>query len=293
MSKIGRNDICPCGSGKKYKKCCLNIGKDNVNQSISIPIPKQYLLEGESRPIVTLKSTPLNEVGLSLEKKVLHYIENTHPTYIKDAKSHVVSTLFRLIFRGHDRQDMDNLIEQATEPFIIPWALYNWVPDLFDQMEQDRDEKNIKDKTIALECNLQNEINLTSSEAELFNNLNTTYFSYYKVKGTDPDGSIFAVDLLFDTEHHIFDKQLEPSLNVGDIIYARIVCHQGRDVIYGIWPMLIPEIYSDRIDDFKKQCIKLNDNQPLVSPLFRTRFEFDLRDILSIIIVNMVEHRAG
>lgn len=23
-SKVGRNDPCPCGSGKKYKKCCLN-----------------------------------------------------------------------------------------------------------------------------------------------------------------------------------------------------------------------------------------------------------------------------
>ncbi len=23
--KIGRNDPCPCGSGKKYKKCCLTI----------------------------------------------------------------------------------------------------------------------------------------------------------------------------------------------------------------------------------------------------------------------------
>lgn len=23
-AKIGRNDSCPCGSGKKYKKCCLN-----------------------------------------------------------------------------------------------------------------------------------------------------------------------------------------------------------------------------------------------------------------------------
>lgn len=22
--KIGRNDICPCGSGKKYKNCCLS-----------------------------------------------------------------------------------------------------------------------------------------------------------------------------------------------------------------------------------------------------------------------------
>lgn len=24
--KVGRNDLCPCGSGKKYKKCCLNKG---------------------------------------------------------------------------------------------------------------------------------------------------------------------------------------------------------------------------------------------------------------------------
>lgn len=21
-AKVGRNDLCPCGSGKKYKKCC-------------------------------------------------------------------------------------------------------------------------------------------------------------------------------------------------------------------------------------------------------------------------------
>lgn len=25
--KIGRNDPCPCGSGKKYKKCCLASGE--------------------------------------------------------------------------------------------------------------------------------------------------------------------------------------------------------------------------------------------------------------------------
>lgn len=23
MAKIGRNDPCPCGSGRKYKQCCL------------------------------------------------------------------------------------------------------------------------------------------------------------------------------------------------------------------------------------------------------------------------------
>ncbi|MBI5118565.1 SEC-C domain-containing protein [Candidatus Poribacteria bacterium] len=24
---VGRNDPCPCGSGKKYKKCCLGKGR--------------------------------------------------------------------------------------------------------------------------------------------------------------------------------------------------------------------------------------------------------------------------
>jgi tetratricopeptide (TPR) repeat protein len=27
MAKIGRNTPCPCGSGKKYKKCCLGLQK--------------------------------------------------------------------------------------------------------------------------------------------------------------------------------------------------------------------------------------------------------------------------
>ena len=31
MSKIGRNDPCPCGSGKKYKKCCLNKEKTTTS----------------------------------------------------------------------------------------------------------------------------------------------------------------------------------------------------------------------------------------------------------------------
>lgn len=26
MAKTGRNDLCPCGSGRKYKKCCEAAG---------------------------------------------------------------------------------------------------------------------------------------------------------------------------------------------------------------------------------------------------------------------------
>ena len=32
--KIGRNDPCPCGSGLKYKKCCLNSGKYETTHAV-------------------------------------------------------------------------------------------------------------------------------------------------------------------------------------------------------------------------------------------------------------------
>jgi hypothetical protein len=31
MATIGRNESCPCGSGKKYKKCCLAAGEAQVD----------------------------------------------------------------------------------------------------------------------------------------------------------------------------------------------------------------------------------------------------------------------
>ncbi len=33
MKKIGRNAHCPCGSGKKYKKCCLHASKPNARST--------------------------------------------------------------------------------------------------------------------------------------------------------------------------------------------------------------------------------------------------------------------
>ncbi|MEL6572711.1 MAG: SEC-C metal-binding domain-containing protein [Pseudomonadota bacterium] len=27
QEKLGRNDPCPCGSGRRYKRCCLKSGK--------------------------------------------------------------------------------------------------------------------------------------------------------------------------------------------------------------------------------------------------------------------------
>lgn len=41
--KIGRNESCPCGSGKKYKKCCLNKSDFKQVKGVLIFLKKQQI----------------------------------------------------------------------------------------------------------------------------------------------------------------------------------------------------------------------------------------------------------
>lgn len=34
--RAGRNDPCPCGSGKKYKKCCLAKDQEKQRQQVEV-----------------------------------------------------------------------------------------------------------------------------------------------------------------------------------------------------------------------------------------------------------------
>lgn len=49
MLKIGRNDPCPCGSGKKYKNCCLNRGSFSVTERIKVSVKEHGYQEDLSR----------------------------------------------------------------------------------------------------------------------------------------------------------------------------------------------------------------------------------------------------
>src|SRR5437016_4965881 len=45
MNPIGRNDPCPCGSGKKYKKCC---GAASIDRDQDLSYERIRRLDGES-----------------------------------------------------------------------------------------------------------------------------------------------------------------------------------------------------------------------------------------------------
>lgn len=67
MAKIGRNEQCPCRSGRKYKNCCALIQQNSVPQPPSRPKAGQVTLMGGVKAIqadAVAKKTGYRELGV-------------------------------------------------------------------------------------------------------------------------------------------------------------------------------------------------------------------------------------
>jgi tetratricopeptide (TPR) repeat protein len=79
MAKIGRNAPCPCGSGKKYKKCCLPLQeRSSSQQNISYSEADIDNLDMLSNRVADL----INEGELDEAEKVCHELLSRYPDQI-------------------------------------------------------------------------------------------------------------------------------------------------------------------------------------------------------------------
>lgn len=62
MAKIGRNDPCSCGSGKKYKRCCLPAHEAAGTPQATAPMPRQQ----PAWPMALIDDDDLDELSNSV-----------------------------------------------------------------------------------------------------------------------------------------------------------------------------------------------------------------------------------
>ena len=64
MASIGRNAPCPCGSGKKYKRCCaLKANQPSISARIAASLIGLVLLAGALFFIISLRGDGGDSVG--------------------------------------------------------------------------------------------------------------------------------------------------------------------------------------------------------------------------------------
>ncbi len=65
MGKIGRNEPCPCGSGKKYKYCCGSSGSDGSN---IVPFPGTGFIPDDENPVIRESLETLHAATETLQR---------------------------------------------------------------------------------------------------------------------------------------------------------------------------------------------------------------------------------
>ena len=72
MGRVGRNDPCPCGSGKKWKKCCLTL--EDVAE---MPPELHYTLDWHSR-------------DRAYTGEIMQWVQDKHPAWMREAYERIV-----------------------------------------------------------------------------------------------------------------------------------------------------------------------------------------------------------
>ena len=110
--KIGRNDPCPCGSGKKYKHCCLD---SNI-----IPFPGQNKAQEHFAPgthfngDVDLQATMLNSMGFQ-DADEMKVAMNDYELFCEKAGKSGVSIPSFMEFMGRGNMASDRLSAMQAE----------------------------------------------------------------------------------------------------------------------------------------------------------------------------------
>jgi len=99
MKKIGRNDPCPCGSGKKYKHCCLGKNAQSHEES-----PAQQVM-GEIREVLNKQEfDSLEEAQIFLDR----FVENKNRVPQLDFQGLSSDQVYRMLH--HPLEDLGDML---------------------------------------------------------------------------------------------------------------------------------------------------------------------------------------
>jgi hypothetical protein len=182
MTNTSRNDPCPCGSGKKYKKCCLRSVEDN---------------EFEYRRQRQV------EAGL-IPRLLDHAYETLGPNSLADAWEE---------FNDYEPvEDLDP--ESPMNQVFKPWYIFNWIHEVKAK------GKRVVETTIAESFLKKHKKSLTPDEETFLLSAIRCPYSLCEVVEVKPGVGMKLVDMFRRDKHEVVERLASQSLKRGDILYC-------------------------------------------------------------------------
>jgi hypothetical protein len=202
--KIGRNDPCPCGSGKKYKHCCLG---DHPSSSDSLWSRQRDASDHLTR-----------EIMRSAARKFGQQIEDA----------------WRDFHFGERAGAFDENSNEA--PIFMPYFLFHWAPS-----RPRRGRKAVeKGGVVARWFLLENANRLSEMEQQILEQAMTRPISFYEVMSTEPGERIELGEVLTGWKTEVRERTASELVRPGDVLYAQVWSLPGITVLGCCGPVCIP-----------------------------------------------------
>jgi hypothetical protein len=241
--KTGRNDPCPCGSGKKYKKCCL--GKEDVSVELL-----------------------WRRLGEAHDRLVHRLMKHAHDVFGEMA---VAEALDEFLFWTEEDEYEEILTDH--EEFFYPWFLFNWT---YDSNETDVALNGPENITVAELYAAQQGKRLDPLERRLIETTVGRPFSFYEVLDCQPGQGYRLKDIFRGDSVDVLEKMGSQNASRGDILLARLVQIDAVAMTIGSGAVLIPPGMKPELIRFR-ECL-LQDDDPITSETLNEN-DFEIREL--------------
>ncbi len=243
MAKPGRNDPCPCGSGKKHKKCCLS---QSEAPGLHFFVKKLRQTEGKLVEVLLKHADKYYGTGVAAEAWDEFSLWQEAP--------------------------MDPEEEPELDSPFLPWFLFNWQPDNAEQKEED----HMPEMPIAEHYLCHNEDRLGSLERRFIQETCSRHFSFYVVLDLEPGRSLTLRDLFCRQEIVVWEKQASSTLRKGDTLFARTISLDGVSIMFGCAPFVIPPSFQHVLIDARDH---IEEDFGTFNQQMLAEYDFEIRDL--------------
>lgn len=241
--KISRNAPCPCGSGKKYKKCCLNKDKKPVD----------------------LLWRRLGDAHDRLVDDLAEYMQTS-----LDALTVPVAMDEFLLWPEEEEYEKTMA---GHEQYFFPWLFFNW---MYDPADPDYELDTPPDQTIAEMYAEKRGKRLDALQRRLIGATTRQPFSFYEVVSCDPGQGYRLRDIFTGTETDVLEKMGSGNTQPGSIMVARIVRVDHVTMVVGCGTMVIPPGMKPAIIDLRRMIA--SESNPITSGVL-SNYDFEIREL--------------
>lgn len=234
--KVGRNEKCPCGSGKKYKHCC---------DGITNPFLSMVKAEDSDKELTAYKK-------LRHDLNLLNHYISLHTQEVYGQKSIVNASADCALWSDAEFFDSAEECEHAFAQFQLPYFLFQWAP----QVEGEANK--------GAPLFVPPAVNFAQSRAakklspELKEVLKAAIkhpFSFFEIKEVKAKRGMKVQEIFSEIEYFVFDAAGSVGAQKGTLLFSRLVEYNGICCFDGSAPFPMLKEKKLPLIDLKKRMM--------------------------------------